>query len=232
MRNINIFDSDMFPYMEGEAVKDKTVTLTIKDIRSEVLQGTGGRKETKEVLYFRETTKGFVLNKTNAKRIAQMYGAMTGGWEGKQITLTTEPVQAFGELHNALRVVPGVVSAPQGDEAKKMDLEMLWSQLDRVKRISGFYETPAAIMACRPKSSELPAPDDTDGWRMLYVDARDFALAEISKAIEEDDISSDEVPEKTELEELYPDILGDEADQPPLEGLGTEAESSDNYYGE
>lgn len=37
-------------------------------------------------------------------------------------------------------------------------------------------------------------------------------------------------PGPTELEELYPDILGEEAKQPPLEGLNEE-EGPDKYYG-
>lgn len=106
MRDINIFETDMFPYLDGEELKGSTLVLTIKDIKPEKLKGHSGKEETKEVLYFAETRKGLVLNKTNAKRIAILYGKMTGAWAGKQITLYTEKVQAFGETHNALRVAP------------------------------------------------------------------------------------------------------------------------------
>jgi hypothetical protein len=197
----------MFPYLEGEAVKDKTITLTIKDIKNEELKGHAGKKETKEVLYFQETPKGFVLNKTNAKRIGQMYGAMTGAWEGKQITLTTEPVQAFGELHNALRVAPGIIS-PKNDD---MTPGKFFDLLSRTGRVKGFYATPDEIIgAIRKEGTSWPEPDDIDGWRNLFEDARNHALETIDQAVENGDISPDEVPEQTELEELYPDILGKE----------------------
>lgn len=112
MRDINIFDTDMFPYLEGEELLNKTLTLTIQNIKSEKLRNNAGKEETKEVLYFVETPKGFVLNKTNAKRIAVLYGKQTGAWNGKQIMLYTEPVQAFGETHNALRVAPAIPGVP------------------------------------------------------------------------------------------------------------------------
>ncbi len=214
MRDINIFNTDMFPYLEGEEIKGQALTLTISEIRSEELKSHAGKKEIKEVLYFQETRKGFVLNKTNAKRIAQMYGSMTGQWGGKQITLTTEPVQAFGELHNALRVVPGAIGS-NGNST--MSLEKLLKSLNKVERIRHFYQDPNDILTCRTASSPLPEPDDTDGWRVLFVEARDYALAEIDRQVEEGGISPNEVPMAQEIairaaddiEDQYPEIFGD-----------------------
>ncbi len=126
MRDINIFETDLFPYLEGEELLDKTLTLTIRDIKPEKLRNSAGKEEVKQVLYFAETQKGFVLNKTNAKRIATLYGKMTGDWAGKQITLYTEPVQAFGETHNALRVA----SAIPGEESRN---EVYWQEYNPTK---------------------------------------------------------------------------------------------------
>lgn len=167
----------MFPYLEGEEIKDSTLTLTIQDIKSEEMKTHRGNKEIKEVLYFLETQKGFVLNKTNAKRIAVLYGAMTGDWQGKQITLYTEPVQAFGELHNALRVATNAITPDSQDDT--MTLDKLFNNLNRVERIREFYSTPDNIMICRAEGTLAPEPDDLDGWRILFVDARDYALDHI-----------------------------------------------------
>lgn len=146
MRDINIFDTDMFPYLEGEELLNKTMTLTIQDIKSEKLRNNAGKEEAKEVLYFKESQKGFVLNKTNAKRIAQLYGKTTGAWAGKQITLYTEKVQAFGESHNALRVAPAVPEA--SDQAWS---EVCWQECNPTKgrffgeaKKAGFSPTQAA----------------------------------------------------------------------------------------
>jgi hypothetical protein len=212
MKNINIFSTNMFPYLEGEEVKGGELTLTIQDMKTEELKSHKGQKEAKEVLYFAETRKGFVLNKTNAKRIALMYGSMTGQWKGKQIVLSTESVHAFGQTHNALRVVPGVVV---GQKSNEMSLEVVYEMLVKVERIKSFYTVPADILQCRPKSAPLPAPDDLDGWRNLYQDARDYALEQIEQAIEEDTneaeaIGSNDIPDH--LAEEYPEIFSEETE--------------------
>jgi hypothetical protein len=183
MKDLNIFMTDLFPYLEGEELKDETLTLTIKDIRQEKMQSHKGKEESKYVLYFQETPKGFVINKTNAKRIAVLHGKMTGGWYGKKITLYTEEVRAFGEIHNALRVAPSVPT--NGNDNGEMTLEKLLVNLDKVERIKGFY-SPSSIMACRPKSAEPPAPDDTDGWRQLFVDARNYAFEQLDQVAQDE----------------------------------------------
>jgi hypothetical protein len=190
MKNINIFDTEMFPYLEGAALKGSTLTLTIRDIRIEEMKSHKSKKEEKHVLYFRENAKGFVLNKTNAKRIAQMYGPTTGAWEGKPITLYTEQVQAFGETHNALRVAVERIhnSAPTNGD---MSLDKMLTLLRKVE-VSGmatFYDKPEDILACRAKGAPLPAADDVEGWRNLFTDARDYAIDRINEAVERGDVS-------------------------------------------
>jgi hypothetical protein len=66
-------------------------------------------------------------------------------------------------------------------------------------------------MACR-KDAEPPAPDDIDGWRILFEDARDYAFEQLDQAVEEGNITASE---GTDLEGLYPDIFenGDTQDQ-------------------
>ncbi len=181
MKDFNIFMTELFPYLEGEELKGETLTLTIKDIRQEKMKSQGGREESKYVLYFQETPKGFVLNKTNAKRIATLHGKMTGGWASKRIALYTEEVRAFGETHNALRVAIAVNSDNGNGE---MNLTKLLYSLNRVERIDGFY-SEMSIMDCRGKAAEPPVPDDTDGWRVLFVDARDHAFEALDRAIED-----------------------------------------------
>jgi len=107
---MNIFESDMFPYLDGEWVKDERPTLTIKSIAQEEIVN-GDRRDTKFVIHFTETKKGLVLNKTNAKIIGKLYTGETDNWMGNRISLTTESVRAFGETHNAIRVVPKVPPA-------------------------------------------------------------------------------------------------------------------------
>jgi hypothetical protein len=70
-----------------------------------------------------------------------------------------------------------IVNKRQNDN---MTLEKLLINLDKVERIRGFY-SPSSIMACRPRGAEPPAPDDTEGWRNLFVDARDHAFNQLDQ---------------------------------------------------
>lgn len=48
--------------------------------------------------------KPMILNATNSKTIAKMYGAFIEDWAGKQITLYVAKIRAFGDTHDALRI--------------------------------------------------------------------------------------------------------------------------------
>ena len=190
MKDFDIFTTDLFPYLEGEEIKGTNLTLTIRDIRQEKMQSHKGKEESKYVLYFRETSKGLVLNKTNAKRIAVLHGKKTGGWADKKITLYTEEVRAFGETHNALRVAVAIPSNGNGE----MTLEKLLVNLNKVERIRGFYGPFSPIVDCRSAGAELPPADDMEGWRQLFVDARDHAFEQLDKAVEDEKIPPDQIP--------------------------------------
>jgi hypothetical protein len=94
--------SDAFPskYISAPDLKDKDHTLVIADVKNETM--TDGRL--KPVLYFQNAKKGMVLNKTNAGRIAYLYGDDTDDWTGKEIVLTSEFVEFQGKSVKAIRV--------------------------------------------------------------------------------------------------------------------------------
>lgn len=79
-------------------------TLTINKTAREEVANTTGTKTLCFVAYFTESNKPMVLNKTNCKTIAKLYGANVEGWIGKRIIIKSEQVKAFGELVDALRV--------------------------------------------------------------------------------------------------------------------------------
>lgn len=61
-------------------------------------------KGNKLVLSFQGEKKTLVCNKTNAKRIAFMFGNDTNHWVGQSITLYTEHVDFQGEIVPAIRI--------------------------------------------------------------------------------------------------------------------------------
>lgn len=83
---------------------DEDQTLTIKEWSQEEFDGDNG-KENKVILYFNETPKGFVLNKTNWASIEKVTGSDdTDDWVGRQITLYATEVPFGKDMVWSIRV--------------------------------------------------------------------------------------------------------------------------------
>lgn len=99
---------ELYPskYLKADDVDEQggEVAGIIKGVRLEEMQDSEGVKEDKPVLYFSNLPKGMALNRTNADRIAAVYGPETEEWRGKVVTLYTEQVTAFGKTTNAIRL--------------------------------------------------------------------------------------------------------------------------------
>lgn len=89
--------------------------LTIASIKTESVSGTDGKKEDCRVMRFREPgVKPMIVNSTNAKMIQKLYKSpYVEDWAGKRIAIHVEPVRAFGEVWDALRIVNKIPAAPQ-----------------------------------------------------------------------------------------------------------------------
>lgn len=96
----------LFPndYVSAVEFKGRDVTLTITDVQREELRIRGGKSEVKPVVYFRETPKKLVCNKTNADSIAIMYGNEASEWIGKRVTLYPTKTQCGRETVDCIRV--------------------------------------------------------------------------------------------------------------------------------
>jgi hypothetical protein len=100
---MNIFGTELFPYIQGEMLADNEATMTISDVKVEELVNNRG-ENSKPVVYFKERDKGLILNKTNARVIAALYGPETDDWIGERITLYAERGTWFGKSGYAVRV--------------------------------------------------------------------------------------------------------------------------------
>lgn len=89
-------------FLKGAELEDDTV-YTMLNVEQENVGG-GDNDEVKPVLYFEETDKGLVLNRTNSNTIAGLYGPETDEWAGKQITLFQQEVDFQGKQTLAIRV--------------------------------------------------------------------------------------------------------------------------------
>lgn len=126
---MNIYKSSLFKYIAGDSLVGKAVPMTMDRVVNEDVTGESGTAE-KQILYFVESKKGMVLNKTNAKRIARLFGPETNDWQGKVIELYTEKVKAFGETHNAIRVR----EAKAQTQANKIKAETLTPEQRKARR--------------------------------------------------------------------------------------------------
>lgn len=83
------------------------VTVTIDYVVREQITGTGGKKEECTVAHL-VNAKPFILNATNCKTIAKLYGNFIEDWAGSQITLFATTTKMGGETVECLRIRPKV----------------------------------------------------------------------------------------------------------------------------
>lgn len=88
---------------------NRQITLTISHIKDEEV-AVNGQKEVCTACYWAEGThKPMILNVTNKKRLCKLYKTKdTDKLKGKAVTITTERVKAFGDIYDALRIVPKI----------------------------------------------------------------------------------------------------------------------------
>ncbi len=95
--NIN----EQFPslYLKSSDLAGQMVKVQISDVKSEEI-GT----DRKMIMYFVGKQKGMVLNKTNAKTLAEQFGDETDNWIGAQIEIFSMKVDYQGRMVDGLRV--------------------------------------------------------------------------------------------------------------------------------
>jgi len=87
------YDSD---YLEA-AHLDADATLEISEVIARgIKKSKDGKLIDKPILLFKATKRGLVLNKTNAKVIALMFGNKMDSWVGRKITMFPTTCKAFG----------------------------------------------------------------------------------------------------------------------------------------
>lgn len=109
--------SVLFPskYVKAGDLGGRNITVEISHLTIEKI-GAPPAIEDKPILYFRNAKKGMVLNRTNGMTIAALYGPETDNWTGHRITLFSTRVQAFGGVHEVIRIQPQVPPAPKGGQ--------------------------------------------------------------------------------------------------------------------
>lgn len=111
-------------FISAEDLDGKEVKLTIAAVEkcSDIHNMQTMKEEEKPIIVFQQTHKGgkyagepikMVLNITNAKKIAELYGKHLEGWVGKDIVLYPTAIKAFKTTLDAIRIKRPTNATPQ-----------------------------------------------------------------------------------------------------------------------
>jgi hypothetical protein len=123
---------------------DEDMTVTIDYVQREQIVGADGKKEDATVAHLKGH-KPLILNVTNSKSIAKLYGPFIEEWAGKQVTLYASTTKAFGEIVECLRIRPTVAKPKKPgitpDRLKKAIASIVAGQYTTEKLRSQFFLT-------------------------------------------------------------------------------------------
>ncbi len=85
----------------------RDMTVRIDYVVREIVKGTDGKEEECTVARLVDE-KPLILNRTNSKSIAKLYGVYIEDWAGKEITLFATKTKVAKEVVECLRIRPSV----------------------------------------------------------------------------------------------------------------------------
>lgn len=94
------------PYLGAEDLPEgQDVKLTIEDVLREEAFNPGSKKNVMVgVLKFVNKDLKMILNVTNSKEVAKIYGPEVNGWKGKEIILYRTTTKLGGKMVPCLRI--------------------------------------------------------------------------------------------------------------------------------
>lgn len=155
--------SQIFPskYLTAADLNGKSFTLTIKSVTLEEMITHDNKKANKPVCWFEKAQKGFVMNLTNARIVAGLYGDETTDWTGRRITLYPTRVKAFGEIQDCIRVREEIPAQPR-PPAQAAQVEET-TGLDDDEDVADYEEEGGASRQVDTETGEIMGHDNTDG---------------------------------------------------------------------
>jgi hypothetical protein len=149
---------ELYPgrFLKASDLKGQRVTVTIKSVDLEELEGDGG-KIVKGVIGFAGKEKMMALNRTNGLCLRSMFGKKVQAWEGKRVTLIPTETKFGAETVDAIRIY-GSPDIPRDIEIelklpKKRPIKMTMHRTEG--RGSAPAQPPTATKS-EPKSERSP----------------------------------------------------------------------------
>ena len=128
-------------------------TVRIKHVKQEQVTGMNGKKEECTVAHL-DGEKPFILNRTNCKTIAKIYGSpFIEDWSGKSVTIYAAKVSAFGEEVEALRIRQRIPQQTKVDYTAQVKAVEACKTLDELQAVYLAFtpEQKAATVAVKDK---------------------------------------------------------------------------------
>ena len=113
------------PHLEAMDLGDEIGASAVVTVDRVELKTVGAEQVRKGVVFFKEFERGMVINKTNSRTIAGLYGSNTDEWIGERITIYRSETSFQNRTVPCIRVkdtVPAAevaVTAKQAKQAKR-----------------------------------------------------------------------------------------------------------------
>ena len=122
-------------YIGAWSLGNEDCIVVIKRVKGAEVEGEDGRKARKLTLFLDQFDKPLVLNVTNAKTIAAMYGTDVRNWPGKRIAIYATTTKFSGKPVECIRVRPTIPEGPTSEKQpdRPVDPEMRERQQQATK---------------------------------------------------------------------------------------------------
>lgn len=118
----NLFPSKMMLLGSQNLNPGEELIATIKSVSVEEIKNTSGQTEKVPVVKF-DNAPPMVLNITNSRTIANLYGERYDDWPGHSIQIYATMVKAFGSEQMALRIREAIPDTKQNVDAHENALK-------------------------------------------------------------------------------------------------------------
>jgi hypothetical protein len=141
--------------LQDENGKTTDIIVTIKEVKSEFVFNQKAQMEEPVLTVFFNECKPIILNATNRKTLKKVTDtSYIEEMAGKRIQLTTKRIKAFGEFHDAIRIVNVVVASAK---VEVVDIQKCIGILSACKTLSELGEKWTALTLKEKNTAEVLA---------------------------------------------------------------------------
>ena len=139
--------------LQDENGKTNDIIVTIKEVKSEFVFNQKAQMEEPVLTVFFDECKPIILNATNRKTLKKVTDtSYIEEMAGKRIQLTTKRIKAFGDFHDAIRIVNVVPTV-----IEKVDIAKCKTTLNEAKTLQELVVKWQSLTAKEQNTTEVLA---------------------------------------------------------------------------